>query len=127
VLTEWLWRQTDWVSFDPYEPYGPVVSTTMRVVSWNVWGRYGRWDEREAGIEETLANASPDVVCLVESWSTEEATQPDLVANRLGLQHHLFLGEQQPEGWTSGIGLISRWPVSSHEHRARGRPTSLRG
>jgi endonuclease/exonuclease/phosphatase family metal-dependent hydrolase len=110
-------RQTDEVSFDPYEPYGPVVTSTMRVVTWNVWGRYGRWEERQAGIEDVLANVSPDVVCLVESWSTEQATQPDLVASRLGLQHRLFVGDQQEEGWSSGIGLVSRWPVSSHERR----------
>jgi len=39
------------VSFDPYQPYGPVVETTMRVVTWNVWGRYGAWEQRQAGIE----------------------------------------------------------------------------
>ena len=27
----------------------------MRVVTWNVWGRFGQWAERQAGIEETLA------------------------------------------------------------------------
>ncbi len=109
------------MSFNAYEPYGPVAETTMRIVTWNVWGRYGRWRERQAGIEEVLAAAAPDVVCLVESWSHPEATQPDLVARRLGFSHHVFCGdgEQEDSGvrWVSGIGLASRWAVASHEHR----------
>ncbi len=105
------------MSFNQYEPYGPVVETTVRIVTWNVWGRYGRWRERQAGIEETLAAAAPDLVCLAESWSHPEATQPELVARRLGLAHSLFAGDWQQEDWVSGIGLVSRWPVTSHESR----------
>ena len=67
------------MNFNQYEPYGPVVPTTMRIVTWNVWGRYGRWAQRQAGIEETLVAAAPDVVCLVESWSHRDANQPGLV------------------------------------------------
>jgi endonuclease/exonuclease/phosphatase family metal-dependent hydrolase len=106
------------VSFNQYEPYGPVVDSTMRIATWNVWGRYGRWHDRQTGIEDTLAKAAPDVVCLVESWSTGDAAQPDLIAKRLGFEHSLFVGHWQQEDWTSGIGLVSRWPIASQEHRA---------
>ena len=111
-------RQTGAVSFSQYEPYGPVVETTMRIVTWNVWGRFGRWRERQAGIEETLTAAAPDVVCLVESWADPRANQPGLVAARLGYAHSVFAGDWQQEGWISGIGLVSRWPVTWHEQRA---------
>jgi endonuclease/exonuclease/phosphatase family metal-dependent hydrolase len=84
------------VSFDQYAPYGPVVESSLRVVTWNVWGRYGQWQERQAAIEESLAAADPDIVCLVESWSTAETTQARRVAERLGVEHHLFAGD-----WTS--------------------------
>jgi endonuclease/exonuclease/phosphatase family metal-dependent hydrolase len=106
------------VSFNQYEPYGPVVPTTMRIVTWNVWGRYGHWAQRQAGIEDALVAAAPDVVCLVESWSHRDANQPGLVAERLGFQHTVFAGDRGEEDWTSGIGLVSRWPVTSHECRA---------
>jgi endonuclease/exonuclease/phosphatase family metal-dependent hydrolase len=106
------------VSFDQYAPYGPVTDTTVRIVTWNVWGRYGRWAERQAGIEESLAAAAPDVVCLVESWSAEDADQPGQLARRLGFEHSVFSGGWQQEGWVSGLGLASRWPVTAHEHRA---------
>jgi endonuclease/exonuclease/phosphatase family metal-dependent hydrolase len=106
------------VSYDQYQPYGPVTETTMRIVTWNVWGRYGRWRERQAGIEDTLAAAAPDIVCLVESWSHPDGAQPELVAARLGFGHSLFDGDWQQQDWVSGIGLASRWPVTSHERLA---------
>jgi endonuclease/exonuclease/phosphatase family metal-dependent hydrolase len=105
------------VTFNQYEPYGPVVETTMRIVSWNVWGRYGLFEARESGIEDALMEAAPDVVCIVESWSTADANQPDLIADRLGLGHRLFVGTWEEEGWTSGLGLVSRWPISAQEQR----------
>jgi endonuclease/exonuclease/phosphatase family metal-dependent hydrolase len=105
------------VSFDPYSPYGPLVETTMRVVSWNVWGRYGRWEERQAALEAALVEARPDVVCMVESWSMTETTQPALVAESLGMPHSLFVGDWTQEGWTSGIGIVSHWPLVRHERR----------
>ncbi len=89
----------------------------MRVVTWNVWGRYGQWQQRQAGIETALAAAAPDIVCLAESWSCAGQTQAELIAERLGLGHHLFVGDWEQEDWISGIGLVSRWPVAIHERR----------
>jgi endonuclease/exonuclease/phosphatase family metal-dependent hydrolase len=109
--------QTTDVSFDQYAPYGSVVETTVRVVTWNVWGRFGQWQEREAAIEDALVATSPDIVCLVESWSSTESTQAEQVAQRLGLKHQLFVGDWQQEDWISGIGLVSRWPLSIIERR----------
>ena len=89
----------------------------MRVVTWNVWGRYGRWQERQAAIEESLAAADPDIVCLVESWSSVESTQAGRIAERLGMDHHLFAGDWEQDDWVSGIGLVSRWPLAIVERR----------
>jgi endonuclease/exonuclease/phosphatase family metal-dependent hydrolase len=106
------------VSFDPHAPYGPLVDTTLRVVTWNVWGRYGAWEERQAGIEDVLTTAEPDIVCLVESWATSEARQADRVGDRLGLEHRVFVGGWDQGEWTSGIGVVSRWPITRHERQA---------
>jgi endonuclease/exonuclease/phosphatase family metal-dependent hydrolase len=105
------------MAFDPYMPYGPLVETTMRVITWNVWGRYGSWEERQNALEAVLAPARPDVVCLVESWSTPTTTQPARIAAELGQQHSLFVGDRTQDGWTSGVGIVCRWPVASHERR----------
>jgi endonuclease/exonuclease/phosphatase family metal-dependent hydrolase len=106
------------VSFNQYEPYGPVAETTVRIVTWNVWGQFGRWAERQAGIGEALAAAAPDVVALVETWSGGDADQPGQLARRLGFEHSVFAGDWPQEGWVSGLGLASRWPVTAHEYRA---------
>lgn len=105
------------MSFDPYAPYGPAIESTVRVVTWNVWGRYGQWRERQAAIEDALVAAGPDILCLVESWSGTDTTQAEQVAQRLGLEHQLFVGDWQQEDWVSGFGLVSRWPLSIVERR----------
>jgi endonuclease/exonuclease/phosphatase family metal-dependent hydrolase len=111
------------MSFDPYEPYGPVVETTMRVVTWNVWGRYGEWQQRQAGIEDVLAGVSPDVVGVVEAWKTDDDSQAGRIARRVGVEHHVSVGDWAVDGdgggagWTSGLALVSRWPIARHEHQ----------
>jgi hypothetical protein len=53
----------------PPRSYGPLIETTVRIITWNVWGLYGPWPEREAAIMATLHDAHPDIVVLTESWS----------------------------------------------------------
>ena len=48
----------------PPRSYGPLIETTVQVVTWNVWGRYGPREEREAAIVATLRAAGPDLVVL---------------------------------------------------------------
>jgi len=105
------------VSFNQYEPYGPVVETTVRVVTWNVWGRYGDWEQRQSGIEQALVGTAPDIVCMVESWSTPERTQARAVADALEFEHSTFAGDWQQDDWVSGIGVSSRWPITRQEYR----------
>ena len=98
------------MSFDPYAPYGPLVESTIRVVTWNVWGRYGAdCEARQAALEQALEQTAPDLVCLVEAWRQGDSTQPGRVAARLGLAHHRFVGDWEQEDWVSGIGLVCRW------------------
>ena len=39
----------------------------VRVLTWNVWGRFGPWQQRQAAIAAVLAAAEADVVCLQEA------------------------------------------------------------
>jgi endonuclease/exonuclease/phosphatase family metal-dependent hydrolase len=106
------------VSFDPYAPYGRVVESAVRVVTWNVWGRYGsEWQTRQVALEAALAEVGPDVICLVESWRHGESSQPGRIADRLGLPYHRFVGDWVQEDWVSGVGLVCRWPMSEPRHR----------
>jgi endonuclease/exonuclease/phosphatase family metal-dependent hydrolase len=90
----------------------------IRVVTWNVWGRYGAdCEARQAALEQTLEQTAPDLVCLVEAWRQGDSTQPGRVAARLGLAHHRFVGEWEQEDWVSGIGFVSRWPMTEPRRR----------
>jgi endonuclease/exonuclease/phosphatase family metal-dependent hydrolase len=81
-------------------------------------GRYGAdCEARQAALEETLVATAPDLVCLVEAWSQGEVTQPGLVAARLGLRYHQFAGDWAQEDWVSGIGFVSRWPMTEPARR----------
>jgi endonuclease/exonuclease/phosphatase family metal-dependent hydrolase len=110
--------ETAVVAFDPYAPYGPVADGTCRVATWNVWGRYGDWLTRLEGITAELRMSAPDVVCLDEAWETPDDSQADEVGSALGLAHRISLCDFELDGWRSGIGICSRWPIGRHESTA---------
>ena len=60
-------------------PYGELITTTIRVLTWNVWGRFGPWQERVTALIGTLEALAPDVVALQEAWcdrgGQDQATQ----------------------------------------------------
>jgi endonuclease/exonuclease/phosphatase family metal-dependent hydrolase len=95
--------------------YGELIETTARVVTWNVWGLYGPWQEREAAILAILADARPDLLVLAESWEKGGDSQCARLAGPLGLPYHAFSGvtAQEDESALSGVAVMSRWPLSS--------------
>jgi endonuclease/exonuclease/phosphatase family metal-dependent hydrolase len=105
------------MSFDAYAPYGAMVETTLRLVTWNVWGRYGEWSSRLDGIIAELERAAPDIVCLQEAWTTPEQNQADLVGEALGLPYRFAWGDWPRDGWMSGGAVCSRWPIATGEQR----------
>jgi endonuclease/exonuclease/phosphatase family metal-dependent hydrolase len=102
--------------------YGAVIGTTARVVTWNVWGRYSNWQERESAIIATLAKAEPDILVLAESWATDTDSQCARLAGSLDLPHHTFSGVQAEEDQAalSGVAVMSRWPIADRGSRTFG-------
>jgi endonuclease/exonuclease/phosphatase family metal-dependent hydrolase len=96
----------------PTTPYGPLVGTRVRVVTWNLWGRLGEWRPRAHAIAETLAAIDADLVCLQEVWQDGELTQASMLADRLHLQHAFALDRAE-----QGIALLSRWPLVEVDSR----------
>jgi endonuclease/exonuclease/phosphatase family metal-dependent hydrolase len=90
---------------DPLEPYGPLIETRLRLVTWNVWGRFGPWRERTRAVAAVLGDVGPDIVAL------EEVTE-DQVAE-FGMDHSAFAGDEGE----SGIAVVSRWPIRDQERR----------
>jgi endonuclease/exonuclease/phosphatase family metal-dependent hydrolase len=99
----------------PPHSYGPLIETTARIVTWNVWGLYGPWQERELAISATLANARPDVIVLTESWASEADSQCERLSGPLDMAYHAFSGIRAEEDETalSGVAIMSRWPLKT--------------
>jgi endonuclease/exonuclease/phosphatase family metal-dependent hydrolase len=95
-------------------------------MAWNVWWRFGgNWRIRERGIHETVAIHRPDVLGLVETWSTAAIDQPHQLAEPHGMHAVWEPSGLPPEpdpaedadqhGVDIGIGLVSRWPIGAVE------------
>ena len=98
-------------------------------MTWNIWWRFGpKWQERQSVLVETMRAVDPDVVALQEVWGTDETTQAHEFAASLGL-HAGFAEPSYPavpdppqvadhEGVTLGLGVLSRWPITSMQQVA---------
>jgi endonuclease/exonuclease/phosphatase family metal-dependent hydrolase len=101
----------------------------VRVVSWNLWWRFGgNWRERQGGIIATLGRLRPDVVGLQEVWASRGASQADVLARALSMRAasaapSLPPPPSRPEssdhvGVDVGVAVLSRWPVAEvRQHR----------
>ncbi|MFG3252964.1 endonuclease/exonuclease/phosphatase family protein [Streptomyces sp. NPDC048172] len=93
----------------------------MRVMTWNVWWRFGPWRERREALLTVLSQLRPDAVGLQEVW--EERGGENLagwLADELGM-HWTWEPSPEPEGWQRRVGddssaignaVLSRWPVA---------------
>lgn len=95
-----------------------LITSTLRVLTWNVWGRFGPWQAREAALINTLKMVQPDIVALQECWRAPDGeTQAVRLGRALGYHHAYGGGTFLIEDWGTGAGLLSRWPIQSHEYR----------
>jgi endonuclease/exonuclease/phosphatase family metal-dependent hydrolase len=94
--------------------YGELVTTTMRVVTWNLWWRFGPWEQRHPAIESTLRALDPDVVALQEVWDDGDRNQAALLGGALGL-HHVYSANREMDGVRFGNAVLSRWPITGDE------------
>ncbi len=94
-----------------------LIETRLRLLTWNVWWRFGPWERRQPAIEATLARIDADVVALQEVWSEVDGPdQAGLLAERLGC-HHAFAPGFDDGAVGFGLAVLSRWPIAAHEAR----------
>jgi len=100
----------------PTTPYGPLIETRMRVVTWNLWWRLGNWNSRAGPIVRTLGDLDPDLVCLQEVWQEGDRNQAAWLAERLGMQH-AFAADRTEDGTIRGwpCSPAGPWPRSNAE------------
>ena len=108
----------------PTTPYGPLIETRVRVVTWNLWGRLGDWQARAGPIARTLRHLAPDLVCLQEVWQEGDRNQAAVLAEELGMEH-AFAADRTEDGIDQGVAVLSRWPLAEVERRALPVPTGV--
>ena len=105
------------MAFDPLEPYGPLIETRARIVTWNVWANSGPWEQRFARIEQLLRGMDPDIVAMQEVWKADGHEPLAEIADHLGLHYTPCMEWFEPARLDSGTAVLSRWPVSETHHR----------
>ena len=105
-------------------PFGSPVTSTVRVVTWNLWWRFGPWEDRLGAIVETLRRVDPDVVCLQEVWSLEGRSSASEIADALGHDRVEAVGVDL-DGVGFANAVTSRWPIAGHERRSLPSPPDL--
>jgi endonuclease/exonuclease/phosphatase family metal-dependent hydrolase len=100
---------------------------SIRVLTWNLWWRFGAWQEREAAILATLELENADIICLQETWASDSGeSQVARIAESLGYSHGRTPSPFW-EGYSFGNAVLSRWPILSCETHPlpdnTGRPT----
>jgi endonuclease/exonuclease/phosphatase family metal-dependent hydrolase len=95
-------------------PYGPLIDSRLRLLTWNLWWRFGPWEQRQPAIAATLERIGPDIACLQEVWSHDGTSHAAVLAERLGY-HHVHASRLDIDGVGFGNAVLSRWPITSHE------------
>lgn len=99
---------------DTEGPYGTLIDTRLRVLTWNLWHRFGPWEARRPAIAATLARLDADVVCLQEVWADEEVELAAALADGLGF-HQVYGSRIEFEGIRFGNAVLSRWPITASD------------
>jgi endonuclease/exonuclease/phosphatase family metal-dependent hydrolase len=76
---------------------------TCRILTWNLWWRFGEWCQRLDAIAAVLSEVGPDVIGLQEVWATPRENAAMLLAERLEL-HGTFTPSPAPQRWQRRIG-----------------------
>jgi endonuclease/exonuclease/phosphatase family metal-dependent hydrolase len=94
----------------------------MRVLTWNLWWRFGPWEERRKAILAVLNDVQPDVVGLQEVWARGGDNLAQWLASPLGM-HWTWAPSPAPQRWQRRLGdstvdignaVLSRWPIAEH-------------
>ncbi len=106
-----------------------IGTDTIRVMTWNLWWRFGPWQQRREAIARTLEAERPDVLGLQEVWAADGEDGENLagwLAERLGM-HWVWSRSPVQDRWHSrnggdtsvdvGVAVLSRHPILESAER----------
>ncbi len=86
--------------------------STLRLLTWNIWGNNADWQTREPALLTAITEARPDIIAVQEARREPDGvTQTARLADALGLSHHVQADPPAPIRHRS-LGVISRWAPS---------------
>jgi endonuclease/exonuclease/phosphatase family metal-dependent hydrolase len=90
----------------------------MRMLSWNLWWRYGPWQRRREAIAAELAEVGADLCGLQEVWEAPGENLAAELAGQLGM-HWCWAAassgrDQDGAELSIGNAILSRWPIAWH-------------
>ncbi len=95
-----------------YGVVGHDEPMSLRVMTWNLWWRFGSWERRQEAIIRIIREIEPDVLCLQEAWA---ALNGDGIARILADELGYHATSSAPIG-RDDIGftnaVLSRWENS---------------
>ncbi|HET6635159.1 MAG TPA: endonuclease/exonuclease/phosphatase family protein [Streptomyces sp.] len=92
-------------------------------MTWNLWWRFGPWEERREAILAVLGDLRPDVVGLQEVWARDGENLAEWLASRLGM-HWTWAPSRAPQRWQRRLGdstvdmgnaVLSRRPIAERD------------
>lgn len=95
-----------------------IISSTLKVATWNVWANFGDWRSRYPRIAETLRSVDADVICLQEVWHDEAFDATAFLAAELGYHQAAAVDWSDFLQTHSGAAILSRWPLSNPDSLA---------
>ncbi len=93
-----------------------IIETRLRVLTWNIWGRFGPWERRQPAIAATIQKLEADIIALQEVWGDKATNLAAELAAELGY-HYTFAPSMDKKGFKIGNALLSRWPIEQSESR----------
>ena len=81
-------------------------------MTWNLWWRFGDWEQRQRAIVDTIRAADADVVCLQEVWTEGDRSLAAIIATELG--YHCVCSApigRQEVGFANAV--LARWPAQA--------------
>ena len=84
------------------------MTSSLRVLTWNVWWRFGPWGERQQGLLRSMRDTGADLIGVQECWPEQIA---DFAA---ALEYHHVTSAPDPDSEFGFVNaVLSRWPIES--------------
>jgi endonuclease/exonuclease/phosphatase family metal-dependent hydrolase len=93
-----------------------IIETRLRVLTWNIWWRFGPWERRQPAIVATIKKLDADIITLQEVWGDNAGNLAADLAAELGY-YHTFASGMDLRGFKFGNAILSRWPMELSESK----------